>query len=141
MRLTIENGVVDGDCRAPGKLLGKAQIILVEMPAGLGGDQGERSERAPARYQRDDHCRDEPELPEDLQMFGIDSRGPEQLLGNLPHELCTPGANHLVHSAGSIGVGGILPIQLERQLDLRRIDMGHDQPLYRCSVIAVVSST
>jgi len=86
-------GVVDRDGSSTREFLGHRKILWAITTPGLGRHDRDRTERALARDQRNDHRAAQVEVACELQMLLIPGTGNEHVVGDLAIQLAHPGAH------------------------------------------------
>ena len=124
-RLAVQLGIVDGEGRAPGQVLGEREIVGTVEPLGLSRYPGEHAEGLASGDERHRHGAAQVQVAGDVQLLLVDSAGHEHLVGDLADELASAGTDHTPRAAGCVRVRGVAVLQREGELDLRRVHVLH----------------
>ena len=129
----VEPGLLGGQPGAAAELFGQGQVLRVEATAGLGGEEGDRSDRPPPGDHRHNHRRGQANLAQDRQVLLIAGHRDEHLVGDLRIKLRSPGPQDAGDALRRLGIVGVAILELSRPGDLGGVGVGDGDPGDRTS--------
>jgi hypothetical protein len=121
--LPVELCVLDRGTCASGELLGECKVLVPVASARLGCDERDHADRPAAREEWHAHVALKTELAHQLEVEVVDRELGQGLFGDFRRQLALAGAEDEGRALPSFGRLRISPRELQRELDLLRIDV------------------